>query len=73
MRPRRRKCCPTWGLTLEASWPRSERGAHVILQQGSYSRSSGVSRAGGAKTRQKTNRKRNQEDDSDRETQTTGY
>lgn len=34
MRPRRRKCCPTWGLTLEASWPRSERGEHVLPQKG---------------------------------------
>lgn len=34
MRPRRRKCCPTWGLTLEASWPRSEFGARVVPQQG---------------------------------------
>lgn len=32
-----------------------------------------VSRAGGAETRQKTNCERNQEDDSDREAQTTGY
>lgn len=80
MRPKRRKYCPTWGLTSEGSWLRWESGLHMItralwrflcpiLQETELH----LFPAGRAEARKKANCKGNQEEDSGREAQATGY